>query len=319
MHFTNEQEILLTDEAIVGRRTPKNRVDPLRPYAYLVEPERSRFGVLEDVAVIFLTNRECPFRCTMCDLWKYTTDERVPDGAIAGQMEYALERLPPARQIKLYNAGNFFDSQAIPRADWPRIRQLASPYQTLIVECHPRLVGPPCLAFQEGLVPEFEIAMGLETAHPEVLARLNKRMTLEDFARATRFLVSHGIGVRAFILLKPPFLNEAEGIHWAKESLLFAFDAGVECCVIIPMRAGNGTIEVLERRGEFSPPRLDSLEEVLEFGIGLKRGRVFADLWDADKAYGHEGNAPSRLRRLQGMNWHQQLDLTDAEMAGGLS
>ena len=34
-----------------------------------------------------------------------------------------------------------------------------------------------------------EIAMGLETVHPEVLRRLNKRMTLDDFERATTFLL----------------------------------------------------------------------------------------------------------------------------------
>ena len=34
-------------------------------------------------AVVFLTNRECPFRCVMCDLWMNTLDETVPRGAIA--------------------------------------------------------------------------------------------------------------------------------------------------------------------------------------------------------------------------------------------
>ena len=33
---------------------------------------------------------------------------------------------------------------------------------------------------------QLEVALGLETVHPEVLARLNKQMTLDDFARAVR-------------------------------------------------------------------------------------------------------------------------------------
>ena len=36
-------------------------------------------------------------------------------GDIPAQIAYALDQLPPARQIKLYNSGNFFDHQAIPR------------------------------------------------------------------------------------------------------------------------------------------------------------------------------------------------------------
>ena len=73
-------------------------------------------GAVEDVATL-LSNRECPFRCLMCDLWKNTTTDASPDGAVAAQIEYALARLPPALHVKLYNAGNFFDAQAIPPAD----------------------------------------------------------------------------------------------------------------------------------------------------------------------------------------------------------
>src|SRR5205823_2935469 len=129
-------------------------------------------------------------------------------------------------------------------------------------------------ALRDMLRPALQVAMGLETVHPDVLPRLNKRMTLADLERATRFLSSHDIAVRAFILLRPPFLDEPEGVHWAKESLRFAFDVGVECCVVIPTRPGNGALEELQRQGHFAPPRLESLEEVHEYGIGLRRGRV---------------------------------------------
>jgi len=294
------------DSRILARRPAKNAVDPARPYAFLVEPERTRSGAVEDTAVLFLTNRECPFRCLMCDLWKNTTDRRVPEGAIAGQIEYALARLPPARHVKLYNAGNFFDSQAIPRKDWPRIAALLQPMQTVIIESHPRLIGRSSLDFRYLLSPELQVALGLETVHPDVLPRLNKRMTLADFETAAHFLVAAGIAVRAFILLRPPFLSEAEGVHWAKESLRFAFDVGVECCVVIPTRAGNGAMEELQRQGHFAPPRLESLEEVLDHGVRLKRGRVFADTWDVEKFHVCERCGPARAARLRTVNLTQQ-------------
>src|SRR5712692_3931595 len=94
---------------ILSQRGAKNRLDPWQPHAYLVEPERSGAGELVDVATLFLTNRECPYRCLMCDLWKNTLDERVPAGAIPAQIRFASEHLPPARWIKLYNSGSFFD------------------------------------------------------------------------------------------------------------------------------------------------------------------------------------------------------------------
>lgn len=294
-----------TDSSIVALRPAKNPVDPWRPYACLVEPEHTRQGAVEAVATLFLTNRECPFRCLMCDLWKNTTDQRVPEGAIAAQIEWALGRLPPARHIKLYNAGNFFDAQAIPPGELPLIAQLVAPFETVIIECHPRLAGKRCVDFQARLRPRLEVAMGLETVHPGVLGRLNKRMTLADFERAARFLAGNSIGVRAFILLRPPFLSEAEGVHWAKRSIDYAFDVGVECCAVIPTRAGNGAMEQLQEEGSFRPPRVESLEEVVEYGIGLGRGRAFADLWDIEKFFTCPKCGPRRASRLHAMNLAQ--------------
>jgi archaeosine synthase beta-subunit len=290
---------------IAAQRPPKNPVDPRRPHAFFVEPERSEVGAVEDTATLFLVNRECPFRCLMCDLWRNTTDGRVPDGRVAAQVEYALARLPAAPHIKLYNAGNFFDAQAVPPGDLPRIAELISPFRTAVVECHPRLVGPRCLEFRDRLRPALRVAMGLETAHPEVLRRLNKGMTLDDFERAAGFLRRNGVGIRAFLLLRPPFLDEAEGVEWAKRSLRYAFDVGVECCVVIPTRDGNGAMERLRVEGLWAPPRLESLEQVLEYGVGLQRGRVFADLWDIEKLFQCPRCGPARARRLDAMNREQ--------------
>ena len=126
-------------------------------------------------------------------------------------------------------------------------------------------------------------AMGLETADPDVLPLLNKRMDLGHFESATRFLLDAGIDVRAFLLLRTPFQSEDEGLRWAKQSINYAFSIGVECCVVIPTRAGNGEMDWLQAEGQFTPPSLDSLEDVLDYGVGLSRGRVFTDLWDIER------------------------------------
>lgn len=296
------------DRWIVQRRPPKNPVDPRRAYAALVEKEHGPDGRIEDVATIFLTNRECPFRCLMCDLWKNTTDVTVPLGAIPEQVRRALGELPPASTLKLYNSGNFFDPNAIPRADYAEIAELASPFHSVIVESHPLLIGRRCVEFRDMLSGTLQVAMGLETVHPEVLPRLNKQMTLADFERASWELREHGVSVRAFILLRPPFLSEDEGVNWARRSIDFAFDAGVECCAVIPTRAGNGVMEALADRGEFQAPRLDSLENVLAYGLGLRRGRVFVDLWDIGKLSERSPNGTTRAERLARMNLTQRWE-----------
>ena len=298
--------ITLDDRRIVQLRGPRNPVDPLRPYASLVEQERSIDGSVVNVATVFITNRECPFRCLMCDLWKNTTEDRVPVGAVAGQIEWALSRLPAVRHVKLYNAGNFFDGKAIPRADWERIAELVEPMRTVIVECHPRLIDARCLEFGGSIAPSLQVAMGLETVDPNVLPRLNKRMTLDDYAGAARFLLDAGIDVRAFILVRAPFQSEQEGADWARRSLDFAFDVGVECCALLPTRAGNGAMDRLQEQGLFAPPTLATIESVLEYGLNQRRGRVFVDLWDIERFCRCPKCAGPRIERLGRMNLEQR-------------
>jgi radical SAM enzyme (TIGR01210 family) len=296
---------VLRDADVVAARPARNAVDPARPYAFLVEPERTADGFVEDVATIFLTNRECPFKCLMCDLWKNTTETSVPGRAIPQQIDYALARLPPARHIKLYNSGNFFDRQAIPVEDYGAIIERVRGFRTVIVENHPLLCTAAIAQFHQELEAELEVALGLETVQPEVLLRLNKRMTLDDFARAVEFLLENGIHVRSFILLKPPPLDEQGGIDWALRSMEYAFGLGVRCCAVIPTRGGNGIMEDLERKGLFSPPTLTSLESVLEAGIQFGRGRIFVDLWNARDFATCNRCVDQRIARLQRMNLEQ--------------
>ena len=298
---------IFNDQWIVSQRGIKNSVDTARPYAMLVEKERTVSGDVEDTAIIFLTNRECSYRCLMCDLWKNTTDITVPVGAIPDQIEWALERMQNAKHLKLYNSGSFFDGRAVPEEDYERIASLVSHFETLIVESHPRLIGERILHFRDMLKPDLHVALGLETVKPDLLLRLNKKMTLQDFTHAVGFLSNNGILSRAFILLRPPFLSEQDGIYWAERSLDFAFRIGVECCTIIPVREGNGAMDFLLEQGHFSRPDIRSLETVLEYGIGLNSGRVFADLWDLKLFSSCRKCFENRFRRLNEMNLDQKI------------
>lgn len=295
------------DRWILERRPPRNPLDPRRAYAALVEDEIAASGEVVPVAAIFLTNRECPWRCLMCDLWKNTLAEPVPPGAIASQIRAALAELPPARHVKLYNAGSFFDPGAIPPGDLPQIAELLRPFELVIVESHPALVGEACLRLRDLLDGELEVAMGLETVHPEVLERLNKRMTVEQFDAAAALLPGAGIALRAFVLAGLPFLDEAEGLVWTQRSIAHAFDSGASAVALIPTRAGNGALEALSAAGAFSEPRLSVLEDALDFGLSLRRGRVFADLWDLERFCRCEPCFPQRASRLAEANLRQRV------------
>ena len=321
------------DEWILNRRPARHAANPFRPHGFFLESERCESGEVGRGVTIFLTNRECPWRCLMCDLWQSTLDSTVPVGAIPAQIDYAFEQLGMGRpgpgvrplaqvaapsQIKLYNAGSFFDPRAIPPSDLELIAERVCGFERVIVECHPSLIRQSCARFSEQLEraaklltpansqpPQLEVAMGLETVHPEILEKLNKRMTLAQFTKAADFLREANLALRVFVLVQPPFLDEEAGLEWTRRSTAFAFDAGATVVSLIPTRPGNGALDDLKSRGQFSPPKLAAVEAAHADGIRLGRGRVFLDLWDLEKFSDCPSCFPARLERLQRMNLEQ--------------
>jgi radical SAM enzyme (TIGR01210 family) len=289
-------------------------LDPYRPHAFFVEREPDESGKAISVAIVFLTNRECPWRCIYCDLWRNTLTETVPPGAIAAQIDFALAQLrgTACSQIKLYNAGSFFDPKAIPPEDFPAIAERLRDFERVIVECHPALVGAAAVRFRDLLnrasSGTLEVAMGLEIADDAILAKLNKRMTLAMFARGAEFLRKHDIAMRAFVMVKPPFVRaEEEALMFSNRSVDFAFDCGATAMSLIPARFGAEELGRLAESGDFAPPELSTLEAALDYGIGLHRGRVFADVWDLEKFTECSDCFAARRERLVRMNLEQAV------------
>ncbi len=291
---------------ILSQRGQRNTLEPSRPYAFLAEEEPAAFGSTAKVAAIFLTNRECPWKCAMCDLWRNTTATPLPPGSIPAQMEFALAQLPPATVLKLYNSGSFFDPGAIPRADWPAIAALCRSFQRVIVECHPRLIGPSVLEFAALLPGELEVALGLETAHPQALNALNKRISVRDFENAARFLKEHNLRVRAFLLINPPFVPAGEQARWLRHSLRAATDCGADVLSLIPLRGGNGAMEALIQFGQAREPTLAEIEAAQELALERRSAALaFCDTWDLQRFARCPVCLPARTQRIHQMNISQ--------------
>jgi len=59
--------------------------------------------------------------------------------------------------------------------------------------------------------------------------------------------------------------------------------------------------------GEFSPPRLSTLEKALELALKLRAGRVFADTWNLESFSECSVCLDNRRERLRLMNLRQQF------------
>ena len=308
------------DVWVLKRRLARSKADLRRPHGFFVEQERTDCGALADVATLLLTSRECPWRCVMCDLWQDTTTDVIPVGAIPGQIKFALENLPASSQVKLYNSGSFFDLKAVPRADYENIAALVSRHDRVIVESHPALVGSLTAEFRDLLTGKLEVAMGLETVHTRALEKLNKGVTAVEFAAAAERLRRLCVDLRVFLLVQPPFIGVDESLFWLERSIDFAFDCGATAISLIPTRRGNGAMEELERYGDFTPPSLAIVESALEYALGLRKGRAFVDLWEAESFATCITCRTSRLERLSRANLSQHLpSLPGCSYCGGES
>jgi len=308
------------DRFVVERRGSRPPHDPWRAQGVLVEDERAADGAITRIATVFLTGRECPWRCAMCDLWKYTTVTDTPPGAITSQLRAAREGLADqaVAGIKLYNASNFFDPRAVPEADYDGIGATLAGLSRVIVESHPSLVGPRVDRFTGALArhqtaaerpARLEVAIGLETVHPEALDLLNKRVTLEQFEAAARALELRGIGLRVFLLISPPFVPAAEQDEWLTRSIEASIEYGASAISLIPTRPGNGTLEALAAIGSFTAPDLNDVERSFSIALSQARGRarVFVDLWDLGR-FAHCADCFALRRdRLHAMNLQQTL------------
>jgi archaeosine synthase beta-subunit len=302
----------LSRSAIESRRGSREVLDTAKPFALVREQEPAGKCSLTDVATVFLTGAECPYRCSMCDLWRYTLDRATMPGEIARQLSWVLDQLDSQVEarpawIKLYNASNFFDSRAVPEDDHSTIAKQCESFQRVIVENHPKLVRPAVKQFASLLRGKLEIAMGLETVHPSSMLLLNKGFDLDDFARASEQLDAMQIDRRAFVMLQPPGTEPSESMDWAMKTLTFANTHGVRHCSIIPTRMGNGTMEWLQEQSLFIPPTFRQLEQTLELALDrFSEMVVTVDTWNLELLSGTCDRCIfERKERLERMNLQQ--------------
>jgi archaeosine synthase beta-subunit len=328
------------DRFVLEHRGARAHLDPWHHQGVVIEDERTAEGHVARVATVFLTGRECPWRCTMCDLWKHTTEADTPRGAIPAQIGAARDELrdcvPAITTMKLYNAGSFFDPRAVPVSDYGEIAARLIGLDHVIVESHPALIGQRVDLLLDALHqphmwrrgtsparsadterPALEVAMGLETANPTALDLLNKRLTIEQFRSAAAALRGRRIAVRVFLLISPPFVADEDQDAWLIQSIDVAFASGASVVSLVPTRSGNGAVESLAAADLFREPSLEDVERSLAIGLAAAggRGRVVVDLWDLQRFASCPACFERRKTRLHTMNLAQTVSAPSAACA----
>jgi len=228
--------------------------------------ERDCFGGRTvEAMVVILRTKGCAWArnagCLMCG-YNAASDASVEASNLERQVTRALERYEGEEMVKIYTSGSFLDQEEIPPPVRDRLLGQFDQAERILVESRPEFIRHQVL--EDIDTGRLMVAIGLETANDEYLRRcVRKGFLVQDYDRAAMLLGEMGIPLRTYLLLKPPFLTERDGMVDAIRSVEHAARAS-ESVSINPVNVQRGTlVERLWRRGSYRPPWLWSLVEVL--------------------------------------------------------
>ncbi|MFB6125833.1 MAG: archaeosine biosynthesis radical SAM protein RaSEA [Halolamina sp.] len=256
--------------------------DPTEPTRVWLDEDNTPDGVVDSLTIILNTGG-CRWAraggCTMCGY----VAESVDGGTVAHedlltQVEHCLdheaaETDDPAEQVKIYTSGSFLDEREVPAETRQAIAETFADRDRLVVESLPDFVDREKVADFTDRGVATDVAVGLETATDRVRHDcVNKYFDFADFedacaeARAaSRPAADADAGVKAYLLMKPPFLAEPEAV--ADMNFSVRRCAGVEGCHTVSMNPCNvqryTMVDELHFAGGYRPPWLWSVAEVL--------------------------------------------------------
>lgn len=250
--------------------------DPHEPTRVWLDEDNTPDGVKTSLTIILNTGG-CRWAraggCTMCGYVAESVDGgSVSHDALMDQIDVCLEHEAaadePADLIKIYTSGSFLDEREVGAETRRAIAETFGDRDRIVLESLPDFVDREKLTdfTDEGL--QTDIAIGLETATDRVRHDcVNKYFDFADFedACATAAEVENA-GIKAYLLMKPPFLSEPEAV----EDMISSIErcADVPGCHTVSMNPCNvqryTMVDELHFRDGYRPPWLWSVAHVLE-------------------------------------------------------
>ena len=255
-------------QQIVKDERHPNVYDP-REYIATWSEKDLLHGKVVDAWVIIFRTRGCYWaRASGCSMCGYVNDvaAEVSVEDLRHQLDVVLKKHAAQPMVKVYTSGNFFDDHEVsPETRETVLRELGDRCDKVIVETLSHLLRKDQLDHATKFVDELEVAFGLESTNERVLRHaVNKMWGLEEHARAARLCRDAGASVKTYLLVKPPFLTEREAIEDAVRSGHEA-DPHSDTISFNPVNVQSRTlVDRMFRRGEYRPPWLWSVVEVLE-------------------------------------------------------
>ena len=269
------------------------------PSSFWIKRERLLHEIGKELTIILKT-KGCSWAtsesggCSMCGYIKDSCLVGVRDDQIIKQFDYVLGKKigeisqdPDNYVLKIFNSGSFFDdneiSTSVRRNLYEKIANIKDIKEVVLESRSEYITNEKLTEIREFLDEKHvEVAIGLETVDDYIRNNyINKGVFFDDFKDSLRRCKQYGIGVKAYLLFKPPFLNEQAAIDDCSLSLKKLINLKVNSISINPMNIQKNTlVEYLWFHGRYKTPWYYSLFKCLKRSLNqsdLNSIRILCD------------------------------------------
>lgn len=269
-----------------------------RPVSYWIKTERLLNEIGKEI-VIILKTKGCSWAlgenggCSMCGYIQDSNIHKVKPFHIINQFNHALEdKLEEIEKddekyiLKIFNSGSFFDDEEVPKNIRKHIFESIDKIKNIkevVVESRTDHIKPENLQEIKEITNKYvEIGIGIESTNDYIRKNyINKGLSFSDFLKAVEICKNQDIGIKAYLLFKPPFINEIGAIDDCKKSITDLIDLNINTISINPVNIQRGSlVEYLWYQNRYRPPWFYSLFECLKKALSadiLKRTRILSD------------------------------------------
>ena len=246
---------------------------PIKPLASWTGQDRYFGEVLPSLTGIFLSGGCSWNRCRMCG---YKNDRNSCGSRqdlidhMTAQIAWLAENYASDTYglAKIFTSGSVFDPVEVPREVLDGFGSLFAG-KPVIAESRAEYVTEDALSrflstLDQGQSHPLTVAMGLETTNDAIREKsIDKGFSFADFIRASEICHDAGVGVKAYLMMKPLFLTEREAMEDMQKSIAeaapYADMISMNLCTV----QGRTELEQHWQRGSFRPPYLSSALKVL--------------------------------------------------------